>query len=333
MSIKFQASNDTFFRTILPGVASVHSPVTVLSWVKILATGQEGKTYIGQGSNDANSIDINRDYNNKMIGKTTSTGAAGSVASSPDSAVLVNEWVLVAYRRSSSSVASLYTGRAGEASVTSAADANVQNAFPIADLRVSLGSGDVQLAGGQDISSSILVAEFATYDVVMSDAELDTIKEGANPGSFSANLVGLWATDAADLGGSMVDQSANSNDLMLYKVDGTAGAGAVPALYDADHPPVAAVATVSATLVQDANGSPYANRLDLHYALYSGGTVDALTLISSGIDGRTDANGVMVLGGGGASVGDKLILNVFSTTAADIHAADTTVLIGSVQVQ
>jgi len=333
MSIQFQAGNDSFLRTIVAGFTNSKFPVTFGMWIKYDAVSNA--VIVGQcGANESTSAhQFKRDWTDQQQYVALS-GSGGVITETAEGVLALDTWYWLALTRTADNNGTLYLGEQGQAAVIINNISDSMGALPeTSDWKVAIASPDLNLIGAQTVAPDFKAAEIALWDRVLSTAELDQIKEGSSPGGFTSSLRGHWGVDSTVEAEALADQTVNGNDLAVYKQDGTAGVGTVPILYVVDHPSVTAGGTVSATLVQDDADTPYASKSGLHYALFSGSGVGTLTSVMTGTNGSTDANGVMTLTPPGVSAGDKLILNVFDPTGSDIHAADTVVLIGSVQVQ
>jgi len=332
MSIQIQSGSNTFLRTTLASIGAQKFPVTFGFFVKYDAVFN-AKTIAAAGTLwDLSAFLIKRDWDSQHQWDTNS-GSAAVIAETATNYLVQDVWYYTAVTRTSDTDGTLYIGQPG-GSMTEIQVTDAVGAWnDLSDWAISLGGGDLQLAGGYSIQGDFRAAEIALWDRVLSAAELGEIKEGASPSDYPANLLAHWGVETTVEAEALADQTANNNPLVIYKQDATPGQDTVPVLFIADHPTIVSGTSVSATLVQDDIDTPYANKTGLHYTLSSGAGVGAQAYIMTGTDGTTDAAGVITLNPPGVSAGDKLILNVYNPTGSDIHAVDTVVLIGSVQVQ
>ena len=331
MSIQFQASNDTFLRTIIPGFTSAKFPVSFGFWIKY--DGVVNPDIIaGCGTSEISaSHHIRRDWFDQQQYLATS-GSGSIITETAEDILVLDTWYWCALTRSADANGTLYLGEQGQAPLIINNITDSMGPFIPSDWVVTVGSTDFQLLGGRSIAKECKLAEICLWDRVLSTTELTEIKEGASPGEYTTDLRGYWGVASTVEAVALEDQTTNGNDLVVHKVDGTTGVGSVPLLYIADHPNIISSKAIAATLVQDNIGTPYANKSNLHYALLSGDTVGELTVIKSGTDGTTNASGLLTTSVSGVILGDKLILNGFDPSGSDIHAADTVVLVGSVVV-
>lgn len=338
MSILFTVNNDSFLRWALPEVAAgselPRMPMTFAIWVKFPAGAPNNQNIMTVGRGRTNNFQLLNRSSHRcelMIDATVDGGVFSGVDTWAG-----ETWYFLAGRLTDESTYDIYISEyQGTPDKQSGATTFTNWTFGDWIHGVCFGSYNVDLVNSQPQANNIKVAYGAAWDRVLSDLELDSLKDGALPTTIPTNLMGAWIEDGGDLVTSLDDVSGNAGPLVIYGAsDNLPNSGAYPPVYDADNPPLVPAPPTNklrVPLVYNTTGLSFSNQSGIQYELTEGADSENQVAVDSGSGLSTGNDGVITLDIAGHNVGD-IVQARFWQPVTGINVQDTLIAAGPVVV-
>lgn len=291
MSVEFLFNNDSFLRTQTPGTLSAPFPVTFAGWVKFGAV-VNGKSFAQACLSSTKYHSLYRDWGSTMQARSRGSGGM-AIAETLENAIVNDTWYFVALRRDAADNEYLYMCEYQGTPLKINVTQSIGSYEITTDNQISLGTADGQLNGTTTPFTSLKMAEWAYWDSLLTDAQLDNLKNGALPDTLSPTFYAL--NDGGNLTNSLVDQIAGNN-LQIYGADAILGSGSVAPVYSADHPFASVVNNkIIVPIVIDNNDTPHPDATGVNYLIHSGADTANLTAKYSGSNGVISGGSITIL--------------------------------------